>query len=117
MNKRVSSQFPYESADHSEPCLKLENDKLAFEVERVRNDVWRGRIDLGLRAAMAIGLFWFVCWYITAVVDLAGRPTGGTRLTDAALIALFGSTAVNVIGLLLTVARYLFPGPPAKPET
>ena len=23
--KRVSSQFPYESADHSEPCLKLEN--------------------------------------------------------------------------------------------
>jgi regulator of protease activity HflC (stomatin/prohibitin superfamily) len=24
--KRVSSQFPYESADHSEPCLKLEND-------------------------------------------------------------------------------------------
>lgn len=24
--KRVSSQFPYESVDHSEPCLKLEND-------------------------------------------------------------------------------------------
>jgi regulator of protease activity HflC (stomatin/prohibitin superfamily) len=24
--KRVSSQFPYESPDHSEPCLKLEND-------------------------------------------------------------------------------------------
>lgn len=24
--KRVSAQFPYESADHSEPCLKLEND-------------------------------------------------------------------------------------------
>lgn len=24
--KRVSSQFPYESSDHSEPCLKLEND-------------------------------------------------------------------------------------------
>ncbi len=24
--KRVSSQFPYESADHSEPCLKLENE-------------------------------------------------------------------------------------------
>jgi regulator of protease activity HflC (stomatin/prohibitin superfamily) len=26
--KRVSSQFPYESADHSEPCLKLENDNV-----------------------------------------------------------------------------------------
>jgi len=24
--KRVSAQFPYESPDHSEPCLKLEND-------------------------------------------------------------------------------------------
>lgn len=24
--KRVSSQFPYESADHTEPCLKLENE-------------------------------------------------------------------------------------------
>lgn len=27
--KRVSSQFPYESPDHSEPCLKLENDVVA----------------------------------------------------------------------------------------
>lgn len=26
--KRVSAQFPYESPDHSEPCLKLENDKV-----------------------------------------------------------------------------------------
>lgn len=26
--KRCSSQFPYESADHSEPCLKVENDEV-----------------------------------------------------------------------------------------
>ena len=27
--KRVSSRFPYESSDHSEPCLKVENDEVA----------------------------------------------------------------------------------------
>ncbi|MBL8819462.1 MAG: SPFH domain-containing protein [Planctomyces sp.] len=26
--KRCSSQFPYESSDHSEPCLKVENDEV-----------------------------------------------------------------------------------------
>lgn len=26
--KRCSSQFPYESADHSEPCLKMESDEV-----------------------------------------------------------------------------------------
>ena len=26
--KRVSSQFPYESSDHSEPCLKIESDEV-----------------------------------------------------------------------------------------
>lgn len=26
--KRCSSQFPYESPDHSEPCLKMENDEV-----------------------------------------------------------------------------------------
>jgi regulator of protease activity HflC (stomatin/prohibitin superfamily) len=33
--KRCSSQFPYESSDHSEPCLKLENDEVtqAFVTE------------------------------------------------------------------------------------
>lgn len=96
--------------------LELENGKLRFENQRVRTDVSRGRIDLWLRAAMAVGLFAFVGWYITAVVELAGRPNGETRLTDAALIALFGSTAVNVIGLLLTVARYLFPAPPVNAD-
>ena len=96
--------------------LQLENDKLRFENQRLRTDVSRGRIDLWLRLGMAVGLFGFVCWYLTAALTLAGRPNGETRLTDPALIALFGSTAVNVIGLLLTVARYLFPGPPAKPD-
>jgi len=96
--------------------LELENEKLRFENQRIRNDVWRGRIDLGLRATMAVGLFTFVCWYLTAVVGLAGRPTGETRLTDAALVALFGSTTVNVIGLLLTVARYLFPASSLAPK-
>jgi len=96
--------------------LQLENEKLRFENQRIRNEVSRGRIDLWLRLGMAVGLFTFVCWYLTAVVGLAGRPTGETRLTDAALVALFGTTTVNVIGLLLTVARYLFPAQPPKPE-
>jgi regulator of protease activity HflC (stomatin/prohibitin superfamily) len=37
--KRVSSLFPYESSDHSEPCLKTENEKVTqayiYELQKV----------------------------------------------------------------------------------
>lgn len=98
--------------------LQLENEKLRFENQKVRNDVWRVRIEIGLRVLMALALFWVVIHYIYAVLDLTARQTGAEKLSDTVLGVLLGTTSVNVIGLLLAVARYLFPatGKPAVPE-
>jgi hypothetical protein len=94
--------------------LQLENEKLTFENQKVRNDVWRVRIEIGLRVLMALALFWVVIHYIYAVLDLTAKQTGGEKLSDPVLGVLLGTTSVNVIGLLLAVARYLFP-PSGKP--
>lgn len=98
--------------------LQLENEKLRFENQKVRNEASRGRIEIWLRVGMAVALFVVVIWYIFAVLDLVAKQTGETRLSDPVLGVLLGTTSVNVIGLLLTVARYLFPptGKPTPPE-
>lgn len=98
--------------------LQLENEKLRFENQRVRNDVWRVRVELGLRVLMTAALFYAVIRYIYEVLDLVSRQTGAEKLSDAVMGVLLGTTSVNVIGLLLTVARYLFPaaGKPAPPD-
>jgi hypothetical protein len=98
--------------------LQLENDKLHQENEKLRNEVLRVRIEIGLRVGMAVALFLVVVGYIIWVLVFLGGQTGETRLSDTVLGVLLGTTSVNVIGLLLTVARYLFPttGKPALPD-
>lgn len=98
--------------------LQLENEKLRFENQKVSNDARRGWIEIWLRLGMAVALFLVVAGYIAWVLKLVGEQTGAARLSDTVLGVLLGTTSVNVIGLLLTVARYLFPptGKPAPSE-
>jgi hypothetical protein len=98
--------------------LQLENEKLRFENMKVRNDAQRGWVEIWLRVGMAVALFLVVVGYIIWVLVFLGGQTGETRLSDTVLGVLLGTTSVNVIGLLLTVARYLFPttGKPTPPE-
>jgi hypothetical protein len=98
--------------------LQLENEKLRFENMKVRNDAQRGWVEIWLRVSMAVALFLVVVGYIIWVLVFLGGQTGDVRLSDTVLGVLLGTTSVNVIGLLLTVARYLFPttGKPALPD-
>ena len=98
--------------------LQLENEKLRFENLKVSNDAHRLKIEVILRVIMAAALFLVVVGYIIWVLVLLGLQTGDARLSDTVLGVLLGTTSVNVIGLLLTVARYLFPpsGKPISPE-
>ncbi len=98
--------------------LQLENEKLRFENLKVSNDVWRVRIEIGLRVLMALALFGVVIHYIYTVLDLTAKQVGTEKLSDPVLGVLLGTTSINVIGLLLAVARYLFPpsGKPISPE-
>ena len=98
--------------------LQLENEKLRFENQKVRNEARRGWVEIWLRLAMAVALFLVVAGYIAWVLILVADQRGEVKLSDTVLGVLLGTTSVNVIGLLLTVARYLFPptGKPTPPE-
>jgi hypothetical protein len=39
------------------------------------------------------------------------------KLNDAVLLAVLGTTTVNVVGLFYVVAKYLFPAPTSKQAT
>ena len=72
--------------------------------------------DITLRKVFAYWILAVVIgWMIGVLLLLAGMRlsifgiSAGVQLSDSVAIALLGSTSINVIGLLLVVARYLFP--------
>lgn len=55
-------------------------------------------------------IFWLVCAWLAALVLIVWNT--GTRflfLSDAIVIALISGASVNIIGLMVIVANYLFP--------
>jgi hypothetical protein len=78
-------------------------------------------LDVVLRLIFA-GLFAYLAyWWLNRVGGIVERQTDDKKLSDAVLVALLGTTTVNVLGLLYFVAGYLFPklkpeGPPEPPK-
>ena len=67
--------------------------------------------DIELRRKYAEQIFTFVSLYMFAVffiLILSGSPSS-FRISDAVLMTLLGTTTANVIGILVIVAKYLFP--------
>lgn len=78
--------------------------------------------DKYLRIAATLVIFQVVIFWLWSVLQVLreqgiSSDTGPSpnRLGDSVLIALLGTTTVNVLGLLFIVARYLFPQP-TKPR-
>jgi hypothetical protein len=64
------------------------------------------------RRRFAPRIYWAtIAWLVAvlATIVLEGFGVGGFQLPDAVLIALITSTTLNVISVLVTVVRYLFP--------
>ena len=56
-------------------------------------------------------IFNFMCWYLAAVffiIILKGITTNCFYISDDIILALLGTTAVEVIGTFAFVAKYLF---------
>lgn len=67
--------------------------------------------DIEMRKKYAEQIFTFVSLYMFAVffiLFLAGSPSA-FKMSDTVLITLLGTTTANVIGVLVIVAKYLFP--------
>ncbi|MFM2399380.1 MAG: hypothetical protein RL341_1537 [Pseudomonadota bacterium] len=94
----------------------LKNDSL-----RLQNQSFAQNIDE--RKTYAGRIFWLIVgWLIgLAVLLLAqgfGRATGNFEMSDSVAIAIVSGTTVNVLGIFVFVAKYLFPAqlPVKKPK-
>jgi hypothetical protein len=79
------------------------------------------RMDWKLRRYFRIALFWFVLginiwwtWTITRMLWHSGMVGSTFRLTDSVLIALVSTSIANFLGLVVIVARHLFPSDSPK---
>jgi len=70
------------------------------------------RDDIRAKKNMTYRIFWMVVvWLVAILLMVALSGIGGLNfdLSDAVLIALLGSTTVNVTAFFLVVTKYLFP--------
>lgn len=67
--------------------------------------------DRDQRRYFANKIFDFMCWYLFAVffiIMLNGVTINNFKISDDVILALLGTTAIEVIGTFAIVARYLF---------
>lgn len=101
-----------ESTDAPDLSEDLEEHKLRYEVETLKQQVVEARDTHNLRVGYSKKLFWLVCTWLACVavaVGLSGFGAWGFKLSDAVLIAFITTTTVNVVGLFIVVAKWLFP--------
>lgn len=84
--------------------LQLENTRLADENEELK-DVHE------LRKQYVPNLFMLTVFWLAAVIVIVWRVAEGRNfhLSDNVLVALITSTTINVIGIFIIAARWLFP--------
>jgi hypothetical protein len=96
--------------DYQNQRLALENRRLELENRELDLKNSQRQWDNWIRVAMVGVLSGLVAWWLSSVLIILDRRTRDPdKLTDGVLIALLGTTTLNVVGLMYTIARYLFP--------
>ena len=92
--------------------LSLEDHKLQYEIDSLKQELREAR-DTHEARIMYIGrTFWLVVAWLACVVasvTFAGFRFCEFSLSDNVLIAFITSTTVNVLGLFVLVAKWLYP--------
>lgn len=99
---------------------QLNDASLAVEIDKLRAELDSFKQDVAQRKQYAPRLFVLTCCWLGAVIAillLQGFSAGTAHffsLGNEVLIALLGTTTINVIGLFYIVAKYLFSSPTPK---
>ncbi len=102
-------------ADTSLNAQTLEREQERVEIAKLRAELDGLKQDILQRRTFAPKLYVLTCVWLVLVlgiVVLQGFSEGRFhffRLSDGVLIALLGTTTINVVGLFYVVAKYLFP--------
>ncbi len=87
----------------------LRLDQRRIDIDREKAHVDGLRQDIEARKDYSNKIFKLVsCWLTGVLLVMIGNIFIG-KLSDAVIMALIGGTTVNVLGLFLVVANYLFP--------
>ena len=97
--------------DEPDRLMTYQYEKLALANERLEDENERLRNVHELRKEYIPRLFGLTCVWLIVVTVFLWRVAGGRDfyLYDNVLIALITSTTINVIGIFLIAARWLFP--------
>ena len=109
----VAAQDKELEAEIDEPdnLPKYQYEKLALDNKRLEDENERLRDVHELRKAYIPKLFGLTCVWLSVVTVFLWKVAGWRDfyLSDNVLIALITSTTINVIGIFLIAARWLFP--------
>lgn len=123
---------PEPDADDAAPDVN-ELERAVLQNERLRAEVDTLKQNNTERKKYAACLFWLIAVWLAAVmaflvtyaivpkvekhvatkspIEVTEQYRWGFQVSDAIILALIGSSSVNVIGLFVIVAKYLFPDP------
>ena len=99
--------------------LDLEEHRLAFQLDCLNQDLKALKETHGLRLSYTGRIFWLVVAWLACVVIcvlFSGFRFRGFQLSDSVLVAFITSTTVNVVGLFVLVAKWMFPSGKDSPD-
>lgn len=82
--------------------LKIQNSILEAQLTKLNNDN-QARISVSKKIFLIV-----ICWLFAVIAILIMTGVGLFTFSDKVLITLLTTSSVNVIGLLVIVANYLF---------
>lgn len=97
-------------ADTEEIARSHAYNELQRDKQQAEEQISDSRQNRAQRKEYAGKIFWLVCAWLamlTLLVGLSGTPY--LRLSDTVLVALISGASINIIGLMVIVANYLFP--------
>lgn len=110
---------PADATNQPTPDLSvgLDESRLQFMLECLDSQLRQLNDNHSLRLSYTGKIFWLVVgWLVSVVVCVAmsGLSKWGFKLSDGVMIAFITSTTVNVIGLFVLVAKWMYPAPEAQ---
>lgn len=112
----LSEKEPEGTEAKEEERARLTSREIKDEKERLQNRMLESILkdkeqDRSQRKDYASMIFSFMCWYMFAVffiIIMNGITVNHFHVSDDVILALLGTTAIEVIGTFAFVARYLF---------
>lgn len=114
VKQAAEAELPASTSGEELPdlSLDLEEHRLAFQIECLHQELSALRDTHNLRIEYTGRIFWLVVVWLLCVmvaIGLSGFQISSFRLADSVLIAFITSTTVNVVGLFVLVAKWMFP--------